>query len=87
MKAPIDGMEQTPFGPDYMAGAWYSLLLHAFTREDCRDSFKAETGSDISSIANASGLDAMIDEATGHQKQTIIKWADWVTANLWGVEG
>lgn len=84
MKKPINGMKHTPFGHEIMGGAWLGLVIYAFSVEDNRNQFKAETGIDISDVVNSKGIKKAIDQATGYEKDAIVKWADWVTKNLWG---
>lgn len=86
MLKPIPEMETTPEGEDIMAGFWYSLLTYAMTRDDYTSQFRDDTGLDIASVMSARGIHAMIDESSGFRKHVLIKWADWVTLNLWGCE-
>jgi hypothetical protein len=86
MQKPIEGMTQTPYGDDEMIPAWIGLLRYALSKEECREEFKMETDIDIADVINSRGLNSLIDQATGYQKNAIIKFADWVTKKLWGVE-
>lgn len=85
MQRPIPEMQHEPYGEDYMFDAWFTFLKFAFGIERYRDQFKEETGIDLLNIIEARGLDKMIDESTGRTKDAVIKWADWVTENLWGI--
>ena len=87
MKKPIKEMKYEPYGLDneIIVGAWLGLVRYAVSIEVYRDEFKKETGIDISNTLKSHGINAMIDQTTGYQKHAVIKWADWVTKNLWGV--
>lgn len=87
MKIPIEGMKTVPMGEDIMIGAWIGLLVWASEKEDIVEDFKRDTGKDIKSFLNRTPIIRMIDEATGYDKDVVIAWADWVTENLWGIEG
>ena len=86
MIKPIEGMKYEPYGEDYMAGAWISFLSFALTVPEYVTDFKKETGVDIQNVLNARGINKMIDEAAGRTKDAIIKWADFITLNYWGIE-
>lgn len=86
MTPPIEGMKLRPYGEDYMIGAYMSLVMSAYDIELNRKLFKSDTGINIKDVVSAKGLIAMIDESTGYQKDCIVKWCDWVTENLWGIE-
>lgn len=79
-------MTATPYGEDHLAPAFISLLLSLYDEEVVRGSFKEETGIDIEDIVSARGINAMIDESTGRTEDALIKWADWVAINYWGIE-
>ena len=87
MKKPIKGMQQRPIGHELLGGAWLGTVIYAFSVEENRDLFEIETGINISDVINAAGLPRAIDHATGFEKEALVKWADWVTKNLWGVKG
>ena len=87
MKKPIAEMSVTPSGENYlMLPAWKSLVLSTFEDSYMIEIFKLETGIDIKSVVHASDINRMIDEATGKQKDAIVKWCDFVTKLLWGEE-
>ena len=86
MIKPIKGMKNTPFGEDFMVGAWIGLTQFLYTKKEYREAFKKETGFDIKSVIDARGIDAMIDQSTGYQKEVMTAWADWITLNFWGTE-
>jgi hypothetical protein len=87
MKKPIEGMKTTPYGEDYMAGGWIGLVEWLVTQDWAVSDFKEKTGHDIISIIKARGIDRMIDKATGHDREVITAWADYVTEYHWGIEG
>lgn len=84
VEPPVKGMREIPYGFPQMAGAWVGCVSWALSVPEMRDRFKAETGQDINAIAGASGLDQMIDEATGRTRDVLVAWCDWVTVNVWG---
>ena len=88
MRKPIQGMKNTPFGEDYMVGAWLGLLIYTSSKIDHwgKVQFKKETNIDIDKILSAKGINTIIDEVTGYQREAVVKWADWVTKNIWGSE-
>ena len=79
-------MKHKPYGEDYMVGAWMDFLFFLYRQEWARNEFKTETGIDIRGVLLSGGINKMIDEATGFTRDAVIKWADWVTLNHWGVE-
>lgn len=86
MKKPIEGMTKTPLGKDEMAPAWAGCFRWALSEKELRSKFRIETGFDVDHVLKATGINAMIDKATGYQKEMVIKFADWVTEKIWGVE-
>lgn len=70
-----------------MAPAWIGLLSHTLQQPEAMEQFRQETGHDIFSVLNARGLEAAVDKATGYDLTVIGAFGDWVTVNLWGVEG
>ena len=87
MKRPMPEMKHKPFGADYMFGAWLSLVMSAFDDKETRDNFESDTGINIYDIVTAKGINGMIDKSTGRQKEAIVKWLDWVTLYIWGIDG
>lgn len=67
-----------------MAGAWISCLQWAITHDEIMKQFTADTG--ISYSAPRSGLERMIDDATGIKGEVVVKFVDWFNANIWGWE-
>ncbi len=86
MNKPIKGMTQIPIGEEYMVPAWVGMVRHALGAEYIKKEFKKETGFDVDHVLKATGINAIIDQKTGYQRDIIAKFADWVTVNLWGVE-
>lgn len=83
---PIEGMKQEPYGLPLMEPAWFACVRWAIGTKEFRDAFKEETGLDLEMLANRNPIDKMIDEATGFQREIIVKFCDWVTVNVWGTE-
>lgn len=86
MKPPIEGMKTIPegIGTPFMTVFWASGLRCAIAMPGIVERFENETGIKITSIATSSGLDAMIDEASGRTRNAVIAFADWFTTNIWG---
>jgi len=81
---PIEGMTVAPFGLPLMGDAWSACMSWAIGVPEIRAQFKADTGRDIESVANARGIAKAIDEATGHSRAVMLAWLDWATVNVWG---
>lgn len=86
MKKPMPEMTHKPYGEDYMFDAWLGLVTTTFNEKELRDKFMIETGVNIYDIVTAKGINEMIDKSTGRQKEAVVRWLDWVTVTLWGVE-
>ena len=86
IEPPIQGMKKTPafIGDPVMGGAWYGLILWAASQDEFLCKFQEDTGHDLKSLFKVSGLERMIDQATGYDRAVVAAWADWVTENLWG---
>ena len=80
---PIDGMKVTPFGWPHMAGIWAACLMWAVTEDAIVARFEADTGKKLPPPAR-NGLERMIDEATGVNRDIAVAFADWVTKEIWG---
>lgn len=81
---PVAGMKVAPFGLPAMLDAWVGLLHFAIGEREIRAQFKAETGYDLDAFIGRSALDALIDQATGHEREAFVAFCDWVTVNMWG---
>jgi len=86
VKPPIDGMKTSPYGPDAMVGAWWGCVLFAVSEAELRARFQKDTGHDINKVLSAGGLDALIEQSTGHGREVVVAFCDWVTIKLWGQE-
>ena len=80
---PIAGMK-TPYGWPLMAGAYVGLLFWVVGVPEAREQFKTDTGHDLDRVLLGRGLPAMIDKATGYDKDVVRMFADWVTETCWG---
>ena len=81
---PIAGMKVVPFGLPLMLDAWLGLLYFAIGEREVRARFKCETGYDLDSLAMVAGIDRLVDQATGRDREIIVAFCDWVTVNMWG---
>ena len=70
---PVDALE---------AIAWRDCLVWASSDGDVLQMFLDETGMKLPT----SGLDRMIDEATGNDKRIAEKFVEWFNENIWGRE-
>lgn len=68
--------------PDYMAPAWAGCLSWAIGEPEIRATFERETR--MKFAAPKSGLDRMIDEATGHSSAYVKAFIEWANVNVWG---
>jgi len=84
MKKPVKGMKSIPYGDNIMTEAWLSCVSASSGVEGITKAFKEDTGIDIAVLVNRSPIEKMIDEATGLDKEIVVKWCDWVTKNIWG---
>lgn len=65
--------------------AWRSFVSWAFDQPEMRQQYTAETGRPWPAKPR-NGLDAMIDQATGHAEHHAEDFMLWVTAAHWGDE-
>lgn len=85
-----DGQDKTSERPrlmpsdtlDYMAPAWADCMHWVLGEEQIRAAFEAETGHAYQ--PPQSGLEKMIDEATGHGTAYIEAFIRWANENIWG---
>lgn len=85
MNAPIKGMKKRPWGEDFMADDFLSLVDFTLSNPKALRSFKKDTGFDLEQIGAAKGIDAMIDSATGRTAEALASFGDWC-CKLWGEE-
>src|SRR3990167_2815782 len=65
-----------------MAGAWCAALTAAMGSREIIAAFRAETG--MAWTPARSGVDRMIDEATGFERHFVLSFVRWFNANVWG---
>jgi len=68
--------------PDFMAPAWAGCLRWAVGKQEILDAFAHETGNQWK--PGRSGLDRMIDEATGADRKFFEAFVAWFNVNVWG---
>lgn len=68
--------------PDFMAQAWVDCLRWASSSPEIIERFQKETGVRVRPIR--SPLDAMIDNATGYNRDCFEKFVAWFNENIWG---
>lgn len=76
--------ECLPEKDHFMSPAWLGLLSFASKTPNIIKRFEENTGM---KFRFPSGIEGMIDEATGYREDLIFKFGHWVTANLWGDSG
>lgn len=76
------GMTVVPWGWPTMAQAYIDFGLWAIGQQDFLLSFERETG--LKYVPPKTGLDRLIDDASGTPRIIIGKFLDWLTVNHWG---
>lgn len=64
--------------------AWRDGCLWAYGDPGMRERFRRDTGRALAS--KRSGLEAMIDEATGYGDAELEEFVGWWTTEIWGSE-
>ncbi len=85
-KPPIRGMTTVPLGIGDNYGSWFACVTHAIGEPSIRAQFKLDTGWDVDSVLMRTPIEKMVDKATGYEMMLMLKFFDWVTINIWGVE-
>jgi hypothetical protein len=67
-------------GNPVLEGAFRDCVLWAYGDSEMRSRFETEAGKRLPE----SGMDALIDEATGHEEVLLEAFVAWVAKNLWG---
>jgi len=68
--------------PDYMHGAWAAALSAALGQPEILAQFRADTGNNWKPAR--SGINRMIDEATGADRTFVEQFVAWFNENVWG---
>jgi hypothetical protein len=68
--------------PDSMVDAWLGCISWAVGNAEVVEAFRADTG--VQWRPGRTGLERMIDEATGADRKFIEAFIVWVNENLWG---
>lgn len=71
--------------PDYMIPAWLGCITFAIRQPGALDQFRADTG--FNWEPGKTGIDRMIDEATGREQDFVREFVLWVNRNVWGPVG
>lgn len=85
MKSPIKGMKISPYGEEYMAGAFIDFVFYCLHSDATVEEFLEKTGNNIKSLTNRTPIEKAIDEATGYESNQIAEFADFVAENYWGI--
>lgn len=84
---PFKGMKLMPYGLPLMLDAWIGCVMWASGQELIVAEFCKETGFNANFFIHRSALDAAIDKATGFEREIMVRFCDFVTERLWGIEG
>jgi hypothetical protein len=68
--------------PDYMIPAWLACIAWALSEPGALAQFRADTGN--SWTPPRTGIDAMVDEATGARDAFMRQFVVWVNEKVWG---
>jgi hypothetical protein len=71
--------------PDYAYGMWASAMMAALKNDDIFEAFKRDTG--LTCKPGRSGIERMIDEATGFDRKLAEGFCKWFNENVWGEWG
>jgi hypothetical protein len=86
---PVNGMTKIPcywYDP-LMMGAFISLGGFLILKEEARESFKNDTGHDLTRLMNRSPIVQMVDRSSGFEKDVFSSFLDWVCEHHWGQDG
>jgi DNA-binding NarL/FixJ family response regulator len=72
--------------PDHMAAAWAGCMEWAIGKPELRAAFEQATGQPAY-VPPRSGLDKMIDDATGYGNEYIVAFIAWANDAVWGRVG
>lgn len=67
-----------------MAAAWFGCVMWVASVPEAIARFEAETGHRWLPGSVRSGIERMIDKATGHEAAVFDAFVDWVNINVWG---
>lgn len=68
--------------PEYMRPAWIGCLHWALGNDEIIAAFRAETGNRWT--PGRTGIDRMIDEATGADRKFFEDFVAWFNCSIWG---
>lgn len=68
--------------PEYMYDAWYSCVHWALGEPEIMAAFRQDTG--IMWEPGKTGIEKMIDRATGADRKFVVSFVAWVNENIWG---
>jgi hypothetical protein len=68
--------------PEYMTPAWLGCISFALGQPELLQAFRADTGNHWTPAST--GIDRLIDQATGADWQFIEAFILWVNDNVWG---
>ena len=68
--------------PEYMVPAWLGCIDFAIGQPEIVAAFRRDTGNNWS--PGKTGIDRMIDEATGADRRFIREFIRWANVHVWG---
>lgn len=68
--------------PDYMIPAWLDCISFAIGKPEIVAAFRADTGEQWQ--PGCTGLERMIDEATGADRHFLEAFIKWANVHVWG---
>jgi hypothetical protein len=67
--------------------AWAGLVSFSLTSPGLLTEFRKKTGHNLTELIKRGHIDRQIDEAEGEEAEMWAAWGDFVTWELWGVDG
>ena len=68
--------------PDYMIPAWLGCISFVIRQPGAVEQFRKDTGCNWQ--PGTTGIDRMIDKATGIEEEFVRQFVLWVNENVWG---
>lgn len=75
-------LQMPPDTPEYMRPAWLGALHFALGQEEIVAAFRGDTGNQWR--PGTTGIDRLIDKATGVDERFLREFVSWFNANVWG---
>lgn len=80
---PIDGyLKPPPDTPEYAHAAWAAAMVAAVRDDGIIAAFRSDTG--CTHMPGKTGLERLVDESTGFDREFAGKFCEWFNVNVWG---